>query len=248
MLVWGIDRVHIDPPQGWSIKRLKLPYSYQKGVQPISPFDIQKYEFSVHEYANYLKQTKQMQSYELLQEAAYEGDEPITMVSWPEAQRACQHHGGRLPTQLEWMVAASIKSAKSLCYEDISYGSFVPFASMIITDKSGVRIPCHEVIDDEFDLNEVLFELNSVSYALENINGTFGMMGNVWEWVDDSVSYFKKPYKVIKGGSFTNAKTLELFDSRYENFLQADQKRPNVGFRCVWDGQAKSSHKKGNKR
>lgn len=89
--------------------------------------------------------------------------------------------------------------------------------------------------DDEFEEREVGSELNDVELSVENINGTFGMYGNVWEWVDSSKAVFKSEYKIIKGGSFTNFDKAQFFDSRVSNFLKPHETMQNVGFRCAWD-------------
>ncbi|RLA82384.1 MAG: hypothetical protein DRG78_07375, partial [Epsilonproteobacteria bacterium] len=70
----------------------------------------------------------------------------------------------------------------------------------------------------------------------ENINGTYGMLGNLWEWVDTKKEkiYFNQKYKVIKGGSFANFHQPELFDNRISNFVKKETKMSNIGFRCVW--------------
>ena len=89
--------------------------------------------------------------------------------------------------------------------------------------------------DDDIEANLIGSELLEVQDSYENINGTYGMLGNVWEWVDATKKYFKNQYKVIKGGSYPNNKQPYLFDSRVSNFISKDTKMNNIGFRCVWD-------------
>ena len=89
--------------------------------------------------------------------------------------------------------------------------------------------------DDELEVDLIGSELSEAEESYENLNGVHGMLGNVWEWVDEDRRYFHQNYKTIKGGSFANFKQKELFDSRVSNFLKPDAKMNSVGFRCVWD-------------
>lgn len=233
-LLAAIEKVHIAPDK-FMFHGSDKTYAFTEDFQTVKAFWVQKHELSVGDYMRYLDSLGDKKKLKAFLELGFESDDPVTMVDFSEAQKVCRYYKGRLPTQREWMVAASIKSAPSLCYESLVSGSFTPWASPIVRQASDILVSCHERYDEEFDLQESLTQMMAVDDALENINGTFGMLGNVWEWVDAKVYYFKKPYRVIKGGSFTNAANKELYDSRYENFLQEDEKRPNVGFRCVWD-------------
>lgn len=196
------------------------------GKIKIKPFYIGKYEVTKKEYNKYLiaNHLKPL-SFE------YDGEEnePITNIDFYTAKKVCKFYGGRLPTNEEWIVAASIKLSKSKCYEYLKKYSFSPFS---ITKKA---IECFKKEDDEIEENEIGKELLEVEDSYENINGTYGMYGNVFEWVDKDVVYFNKHYKLIKGGSFASEKV--FFDSRVDAFEKPDVKKSTIGFRCVWDNK-----------
>ena len=208
-------------------------YSFSIKDRKIPPFYIAKYETSVGEYIEYLKGTKQekkMRKFQLLEVDS----EPITNIDFDEASRVCHYFKGRLPSEFEWVVAASIKVAKSLCYEELPKGTFSRYATENFPLNKRV-FECMLEDDDELEMELIGSELSDVEESVENINATYGMLGNVWEWVDTDRVYFKENYKVIKGGSFANFTMPKLFDSRVSNYVKRETKMQNIGFRCVWD-------------
>lgn len=243
---FSMDKIYIDIPKKITIPKLKgdiSKYSFSVKEAKIKPFYISKYETTVKEYKNYLKATKQTDK-NINPES--NDDEPVTNIDFKTAQKVCNFYGGRLPTELEWVVSASIKVAPSKCYEFIKKYSFVPYPTakypLNYKDK---QIKCMSKEDDEIEPEYIGSELSDVQDSYENINGTYGMLGNVWEWVDAEKIYFNQKYKVIKGGSFANFHQKKLFDSRISNFVKENTKMSNIGFRCVWD---KNASKKGNKK
>lgn len=210
-------------------------YTFLAKNKNLEPFKIAKYELTVKEYIYYLKSSKQNEKMKIILSSDTELNEPITNINFNEAQSTCKFYGGRLPTEFEWVVAASIKLSKSKCYEHLKQNTF---HSTAIDD---FQHRCMMKSDNEFEADLVGSELVEVEYSVENINGTFGMFANVWEWVNSTKVLFKDEYKVIKGGSYANFHTPELFDSRISNFLKPEIEMPNVGFRCAWDIDIKSN-------
>ncbi|MDA7817984.1 SUMF1/EgtB/PvdO family nonheme iron enzyme [Sulfurimonas sp.] len=228
-----LERITIESSEKISIPQLHNTtlegHTFFSEYEVLKPFQIAKYELRVKEYIDYLKVTKQEGLLKSILSSDIEQNEPVTNIGFNQAKDTCIFYGGRLPSELEWVVSASIKLAPSKCYEHLKTNTFHTTA---IDNFSST---CMLEEDDEFEAELVGSELLDVDMSVENINGTYGMYANVWEWVDSSVKIFRDEYRVIKGGSYANFKTPELFDSRVTNFLNEDAKLQNVGFRCAWD-------------
>lgn len=242
----AVEMVYINTPLSLAIPPLNnkhlSDYSLNTKQTPIKSFYIAKYELSVLEYRLYLKQTGQLKKEKILIDLEFEDDEPITNINFFEAKDVCSYYKGRLPTEREWSVAASIKLSKSVCYEHLKKETFFPFSTQHYPLKQEHEVSiCLASKNEDFEASGFGRELLGVHDSIENINGTFGMLGNVWEWVSDSKKYFLQDYRVIKGGSYANYQDPLLFDSRVSNFLRPSSHQPNVGFRCVWDTLTKDT-------
>ncbi len=228
ILLFGqMSRIEIIPPQVAQIPSLKEKklqgFIYPYKTISIKPFYIGKYEVTKQEYNLYLQQKQR----KLKEFDESELNEPVVNITFDEAQDVCSFYKGRLPSEEEWIVASSLKLAKTKCYENLQEGSFHPYS---ITPQA---IECMKNEDDELEEDLVGTELLDVVDSYENINGTFGMYGNVWEYVNTQIQHFSHQYVVIKGGSYADPKV--LFDNRVENFIQKSVRRVNIGFRCTWD-------------
>jgi len=228
-LYGDIQKIHITPPKEIIIPPIsdeKLKDFSFSGKIVIKPFYISKYEITVSDYEKYLNKTLSQRNKK----------RPLTNVDFYTAQKVCNFYGGRLPTQKEWIVAAGVKVAKSKCYEFLKYNQFYPYpTAKYPLDEKDKQSQCMLEDDDEIEIDRIGSEFIRVDWSYENINGTFGMLGNVSEWVDDEVIYFGKKYKIIKGGNYDNFGFNHLFDVRVVDFLPPSSKRKNVGFRCVWE-------------
>ena len=72
-------------------------------------------------------------------------------------------------------------------------------------------------------------QTHEVAKKRPNGYGLYDVIGNMWEWVQDS--YGDSGKKILKGGSFYNLAR----DLRVSNRLWAtpDTRHRNMGFRCV---------------
>jgi formylglycine-generating enzyme required for sulfatase activity len=148
-------------------------------------------------------------------------DLPATNVSWAVAKAACEHFGGRLPTEAEWEYAARAGSRTAWSFGDDEkrLGEYAWF------DESQNGAP------------------HPVGTKKPNAWGLHDMHGNVWEWVADWYSPYEKgpqtdpagpktgQYRVLRGGSFVYwvwfLRSANRVWDRPENRLTA------IGFRCV---------------
>ena len=157
-------------------------------------------------------------------------NEPVTNVSYYEADAYSKWVGKRLPTEAEWEKAASWN-------EDLKRKTMYPWGD-----------------DLPLDINANLLE--SWKWAPTPIGsypqgrshyGCHQMIGDVWEWTSSEyVLYpgFSSKFseytdkwainqKVLRGGSFATPR-LQIRNS-YRNYFKPHERIPFSGFRCVRD-------------
>ena len=157
--------------------------------------------------------------------------EPVIHVNWFEARAYCAWAGFRLPTELEWEVAAvgifdeyqSLSNSKHL----FPWGDVSPNTTLANLD--GVLLGCTDVAD--FPEGDSLF-------------GCRQMLGNVWEWTSDTFSPFpgfeadsydeySAPLfgttRVLKGGAWTSRG--RMIRPGYRNFFAPERWDIFSGFR-----------------
>jgi iron(II)-dependent oxidoreductase len=154
----------------------------------------------------------------------------LVNVSWFEAQAYCRWAKRRLPTELEWEVAAAgefHKAGKQFFKRHYPWGVSQPDESLVNMD--GWNLGPRDVRD--------LPEGDSAS-------GCRQMIGNVWEWTDttfspypgftpDMYSDYSQPLffktKVLRGGSF--ATRSRLIRNSWRNYYGPDRNDIFAGFR-----------------
>jgi sulfatase modifying factor 1 len=151
-------------------------------------------------------------------------NDPITEVTWEEANQFCEWTGGRLPTEAEWEYAARAGKAEINPSLEESRDK-ANFAGTSGNDTYVNTAPVKSFDPNEFDL--------------------YDMSGNVWEWCKDGFSktYFASSpasdpqgpaeFKghVVRGGSWDSDRK-EYLRISYRTSMTRSNK---VGFRCVLD-------------
>lgn len=155
-----------------------------------------------------------------------EGELPVVGINWFEADAYARWSGRRLPTDGEWLMAATCP---------------------VITTNSELvqrRFPWGDALDPHrANLGMMgLGRPNAVHEFLEgsSAHGINQLIGNVWEWTASDLvitSYGKEvhfdvPIKSLRGGSFDT-----YFESQatcqFQSGESALARRHNLGFRCA---------------
>ena len=158
-------------------------------------------------------------------------NEPVIHVSWYEADAYCRWAGLRLPTELEWEVAAlgepDSQGNLSASKRRYPWGNEAPAASHANLD--GAALGCVDV---------------AAYPAGDSAFGCRQMLGNVWEWTSDTFEPFPgfsadayTEYsttlfgntKVLRGGAWTTRG--RMMHGGYRNFFGADRWNIFSGFR-----------------
>lgn len=153
---------------------------------------------------------------------------PVNGVNWQDANRYCEYAGKRLPTEAEWEKAATWKSGQKYKYP---------------SGKSSVS--CRDAVMANFGDGCARWRTWAVGSKLQEINGTYDMAGNVWEWVSDwygtryhDINQNRNPQgppsgsrRVIRGGSWNDAASYLRGTSR--DYSDPTLRINNLGFRCA---------------
>ncbi len=148
---------------------------------------------------------------------------PVTAISWEEAKAACEHFGGRLPTEAEWEYAARAGSQTvwSFGEDERKLGTYAWFI-----DNSGNKLPL-------------------AGSKAPNSWGLYDMHGSVWEWVADWYAPYPGAaqtdpsgpttgeYHILRGGSYLSAPgdLRSGVRSRYDPKII---RSADYGFRCAY--------------
>lgn len=165
-------------------------------------------------------------------------NEPVTQVSFADAEAYAKWAGKRLPTEAEWEYAAR----GGLVQKKYVWGNELRPNGKPVANWWQGSFPDKNSIEDGF------LKLAPVGSFQPNGYGLLDMTGNVWEWTADwyDENYYKSSpsenpngsengkEKVIRGGSWLCA---ENFCTNYRpsarSFTPTDSGLNNLGFRCV---------------
>ena len=153
---------------------------------------------------------------------------PVAHVNWYEAEAWCRWAGRRLPTEAEWEMAASLEPATGH-KRRFPWGDDAPRPEQANLDyRAGGTIDVRALP------------------AGDSPVGCRQMIGNVWEWVDDTFTAYpefvcdpyreySEPYfgkkKVLRGGAWTTRS--RLIRATWRNFFVRHRRNVLAGFRTV---------------
>jgi iron(II)-dependent oxidoreductase len=165
--------------------------------------------------------------------AALQPHQPVIHVNWHEANAWCRWAGRRLPTEIEWEVAAAA----------------VPTAEGSLA-KGKRTNPWGEIAPSRASANLDGHALGCVDVGAcaegDSAWGCRQMIGNVWEWTAstfapyagfaaDAYADYSAPWfstrKVLRGGAW--ATRGRMINNTYRNFFPPDRRDILAGFRTV---------------
>jgi len=197
----------------------------------LDQFMIDKYEVTVVDYrkcvnAGRCKQPKTGNYYNW--GVSGRDRHPVNGVDWFNAKKFCEYTVKRLPTEAEWERAATWKNGRKYKYP---------------SGKSSVS--CQDAVMDDGGRGCGKDQTWNVGSKSQEINGTYDMAGNVWEWVEDwyAKSYYSKSIRnnpvgpssgsrrVYRGGSWGRGASYLRGANRGYN--DPSYRCYGLGFRCV---------------
>ncbi len=150
-------------------------------------------------------------------EVSTRDSQPVTRVTWTQAQAYCTWRGLQLPTEAEWEYAARGPA-----------GWLYPWGSMFENDKAVYGLNADDVTAD------VGSRPDGASWV-----GAVDMSGNVAEWVRSvyrpypftHTSGDENALRVVRGGSFYYALSSYLTATHRDHYTPSFE-RDSIGFRC----------------
>ncbi len=154
------------------------------------------------------------------------GDHPVVQVSPRDAAAFCKHHGLRLPSEVEWELAARGTDGRRY-----PWGNTRPERTGRRRGNFGTRPCCAADATDGYAKTAPVgsYPRGSSPY------GVHDMAGNVWEWT--SSRFPGRPHLVaLRGGGWGNNDYCLRVSYRHGN--PPTRGLDMVGFRCAGDASA----------
>lgn len=161
-------------------------------------------------------------------------DHPANLVTWEGARAACRWAGGRLPTDVEWEVAARGTSGLRFPWGE-EPGCGLPAQAVTEEQRLVGAAARADMMRPPCAASGTVATTRTVGVSPFDVAG---MGGNVWEWTDGPVED-GSGMRPQRGGGWMSVDAADLRAS--SRLLAAPElKLPDVGFRCVWGAEGGS--------
>ncbi|CAH1000467.1 Formylglycine-generating enzyme [Neolewinella maritima] len=149
-------------------------------------------------------------------------EQPVTQVSLKDARAYASWAGKRLPTEAEWMLAATQGGQ----HTDFPWGEEMLPGGKYLGNWWQGPFPFADEVLDGFP------GIARVKQFPAAANGLYDMAGNVWEWT--ATERAATAENVIKGGSFLcSTSYCTGFNLQQKQYTAKDSGLNHLGFRCV---------------
>ncbi|MCP9235052.1 SUMF1/EgtB/PvdO family nonheme iron enzyme [Lewinella sp. JB7] len=149
-------------------------------------------------------------------------NQPVTQVSYRDAMAYARWAGKRLPTEAEWMTAAT-QGGK---YTAFPWGNEMLPGGKYLGNWWQGPFPYADEVHDGFP------GIAEVRQFPPAENGLYDISGNVWEWT--ATDRPATGESVIKGGSFLcSTSYCTGFDLQQKQYTAKDSGLNHLGFRCI---------------
>jgi formylglycine-generating enzyme required for sulfatase activity len=159
-------------------------------------------------------------------------DHPVVHASWNDATAYAAWSGRRLPTEVEWEIAAR----GGLDDKIYPWGNELRENGQYRCNIWQGRFPLDNTAEDGF------LSTAPANTFEPNGYGLFNMVGNVWEWTSDSWSADHSQLKAIRGGSYLCHRSYcnrYRVSARTSNTIEATSS--HLGFRCAANLSARAA-------
>lgn len=142
--------------------------------------------------------------------------------------------GFRLPTSMEWELAARYKDGSTWTHGNYASGA-TDYAWNVVTSKPNPNLtPTQDVAwywdNDKISSNPDIYATHPVGTRNGNTLGLFDMSGNVWEWCFDLIS--ETSTRIYRGGGWNYNSVFDLVVGVEHNTIPGNP-QDALGFRPV---------------
>ncbi len=205
----------------------------RRDVSFLMPFAVSQYEITQEQYWRIVDPSHAVES--------YQAEQPVTGVSWDEAQEFCEKLSAlepgkrfRLPTEAEWeYVCRAGEQRMYSVWRGDNWRSSLDDAVKAYNEGSRSKLSRRAASSFSFDENSV----SKVGQYKPNPWGFYDMHGNVWEWCNPSGNDLDGDaptlqHRPIRGGAWSSPSCLDCRSAK-RAFEHKGSQKGAIGLRLL---------------